>query len=220
MFAAVIPKTTPWWQHFAFNWFDVAVVLVLLFGFWRGRKRGMTKEVLPALQWLAILLGAGFGHVFVADWLSQEGLVKYCFGNTFKEHTAALMSGYLIIALVILIVFVVLRRKFNPKLEGSSVFGGNEYYWGIPAGMVRYACMMLVALALLNAPLYSQADILAAKAYNNRWYGGGLNGYSGDFIPSVDELQTAVFKQSLLGPLIKENLSLLLINPTETVKKH
>ena len=47
MFAAVIQKTTPWWQHFAFNWFDVALVLVLAFGFWRGRKRGMTKELLP-----------------------------------------------------------------------------------------------------------------------------------------------------------------------------
>jgi uncharacterized membrane protein required for colicin V production len=219
MVAAVIQKTTPWWQHFAFNWFDVAVVVLLALGFWRGRKRGMTKELLPFLQWLAILLGAGFGHVFLADWLTQQGLVKYCFGNSFKERTAALMSGYLLIAVAVFIVFVVLRRKFLPKLEGSSFFGGNEYYWGIPAGVVRYACMMLVALALLNAPLYSQADITAAKAYNNRWYGGGMKDFSGDFIPSVDEVQVSVFKESLLGPFIKDNLSLLLINTVQTTKK-
>jgi uncharacterized membrane protein required for colicin V production len=222
MVAAVIQKTTPWWEHFAFNWFDVALVLVLAFGFWRGRKRGMTKELLPSLQWLAILLGAGFGHVFVADWLQQQGVIKQVFGNHFNERTAALMSGYLSIAFVIFVVFTMLKRQLNPKLEGSSFFGGNEYYWGVVAGLARYICMVLVALALLNAPYYSLADIAKAKAYNNRWYGGGLKDYSGDFIPSVDEVQVSIFKESLIGPFIKDDLSMLLINTTEPApgKKH
>ena len=219
MFAAVYPKTEPWWHHLAFNWFDVALVLVLIIGYWRGRKRGMTKELLPTLQWLAILLGAGFGHVYLADWFQQQGLVKHVFGNHFNERTAALMSAYLAIALVVFIVFVALRRKFTSKLEGSSFFGGNEYYWGVAAGLVRYLCMMLVALALLNAPSYSAAEIIQTKAYNNRWYGGGLQGYNGNFIPRMDEVQDAVFKQSLVGPLIKNYLSVLLINSTGTVKK-
>ena len=222
MVAAVIQKTTPWWEHFAFNWFDVALVLVLAFGFWRGRKRGMTKELLPSLQWLAILLGAGFGHVFVADWLQQQGVIKQVFGNHFNERTAALMSGYLSIAFVIFVVFTMLKRQLNPKLEGSSFFGGNEFYWGVVAGLIRYICMVLVALALLNAPYYSLADIAKAKAYNNRWYGGGLKDYSGDFIPSVDEVQVSIFKESLIGPFIKDDLSMLLINTTEPApgKKH
>jgi uncharacterized membrane protein required for colicin V production len=218
MFAAVLQKTSPWWEKFAFNWFDVALVLILAFGFWRGRKRGMTKELLPSLQWLTILLGAGFGHVYVSDWLTQQGLIKYCFGNSFKEHTASLMSGYLLIALVVFIIFTVLKRKLNPKLEGSNFFGGNEYYWGVVAGLVRYVCMILVALALLNAPFYTGVDIAAKKAYNNRWYGGGMKEYSGDFIPSVDELQVSIFRTSLIGPFIKDKLSILLINsaPVET----
>ncbi len=222
MVAAVIQKTTPWWQHFAFNWFDVALVLVLALGFWRGRKRGMTKELLPSLQWVAILLGAGFGHVFVADWLQQQGVIKQVFGNHFNERTAALMSGYLSIAFVIFVVFTILKRKLNPKLEGSSFFGGNEYYWGVVVGLIRYISMVLVALALLNAPYYSLADIAKAKAYNNRWYGGGLKDYSGDFIPSVDEVQVSIFKESLIGPFIKDDLSVLLINTTEPApgKKH
>ena len=219
MVAAAIQKTTHWWQHFAFNWFDVALVLVLAFAFWRGRKRGMTKELLPSLQWLTILLGAGFGHIFLADWLQQMGVIKPVFGNHFNERTAALMTGYLSITLVVFIIFVALRRKFNPKLEGSSLFGGNEYYWGVVAGLIRYVCMVLVALALLNAPAYTLADIKRAQDYNNRWFGGGLKGYSGDFIPSVDEVQVNIFKESLIGPFIKDNLSMLLINTTVTVKK-
>jgi uncharacterized membrane protein required for colicin V production len=219
MFAAVIQKSAPWYSHFAFNWFDVALVLVLAFGYWRGRKRGMTKELLPTLQWLAILLGAGFGHTYLADWFQQQGVIKQVFGNHFNERTAALMSAYLTITLGIFIVFVALRRKFNPKLEGSSFFGGNEYYWGVVAGLVRYVCIVLVALALLNAPFYSTGEIAKIKAYNNRWYGGGMKDYSGDFLPRVDEVQDSVFRQSLVGPLIKNNLSMLLINTTATGRK-
>jgi hypothetical protein len=77
----------------------------------------------------------------------------------------------------------------------------------------------MVALALLNAPYYSSADIAAAKAYNNRWYGGGLKDYSGNFIPSVYDVQDSVFKQSITGPLIKTYLSILLINTPDAIKK-
>ena len=215
---AALPKL-PDLSHFHFNWFDVALVLVLAFGFWRGRKRGMTKEILPTLQWVAILLSAGLGHIALADWLEQQGVVRHVFGSTFNERTAALMSAYLAIFFVIFVVFTGLQRKFNPKLEGSGFFGGNEYYWGVVAGLVRYVCLLLVALALLNAPYYTAADIAAQKAYKNRWYGGGEANFSGDFIPTVYEVQDSVFKQSLLGPLIKQNLSVLLINSTGQATK-
>jgi uncharacterized membrane protein required for colicin V production len=216
MLAAAIPNTPSWYEHLGFNWFDVALVALLIFGFWRGRKRGMTKELLPTLQWIAILLAAGFGHIFVADWLEQRGYVRQVFGGHFNERTAALMSGYLGIALIIFVVFTVLKRKFSSKLEGSSFFGGNEYYWGVAAGLIRYLCLVLVALALLNAPVYSAAEIAAKEAYNNRWYGGGLKDFSGDFIPTMYEVQDNIFKKSLVGPLIREKLSVLLINSTGT----
>ena len=218
MLAATVPQSTPWYHNLAFNWFDGALVVLLVFAFWRGRKRGMTKELLPTMQWMAIMLVAGLCHPFLADWFQQQGYIKQIFGKHFDERTAALMSAYLAIAIVIFVFFTVIRRKFNPKLEGSNFFGGNEYYWGIVAGIVRYTCLVFVALALLNAPFYSQADIAAAKAYNTRWFGGGLAGYNGDFIPSVYEVQDNVFKQSLVGPFIKNNLSVLLINSTPSKK--
>jgi uncharacterized membrane protein required for colicin V production len=212
MFAAANPNPTPWWHHLAFNWFDLALVGLLAFGFWRGRRRGMTKELLPTLQWLTILFGAGLGHVFLGDWLQQQGLIKKVFGHHYDERTAALLSAYLGISLVIFIVFAILKQKLNPKLEGSNVFGGNEYYWGVAAGLIRYTCLVLVAMALLNAPVYTAADIQRTQEYNNRWYGGGMKDYSGDFIPSINDVQNNIFKQSLSGPLIKQYLAILLIN--------
>ena len=52
MILAVVQNTTSWWQQLSFHWFDVAIVLVLAFGFWRGRKRGMSREALPTAFWL------------------------------------------------------------------------------------------------------------------------------------------------------------------------
>jgi uncharacterized membrane protein required for colicin V production len=213
MVAALVQKTAPWYAHYAFNWFDVALVVLLAFGFWRGRKRGMTRELLPTLQWLGFLLGGAFGHVPLADWLQQQGYVRLVFGKQFNEGTAALMSAYLGIVAVVFLVFVWLRRKYEARLDGSNFFGGNEYYWGVLAGLIRYVCMVLVGLALLNAPYYSQAEKDAAQTYNNRWYGGGMKDYNGDFIPAVYEVQDSIFKKSLIGPVIHTRLSLLLINP-------
>jgi uncharacterized membrane protein required for colicin V production len=220
MVAAVIQQTGSWYRHLLVNWFDFALLFLLIFAFWRGRKRGMTKELLPTLEWLAILFAAGLGHVILADWFQKEGFVRKIFGNHFQERTAALMSGYICIAIVIFIVAAFIKRKLTARLEGSNFFGGNEYYWGVAASVARYLCMALVALALLNAPLYTTNDIAAAKAYNNRWFGGGLKDYSGDFIPSVYEVQDSVFRKSFAGKLIKSNLSMLLINPDAAPSQH
>ena len=223
MIAAIIP-TTPWWHHLAFNWFDLALVAVLAFGFWRGRKRGMTKELIPTLQWLAILLAASFGHIFLADWFQQQGFVRQVFGNHFNERTAALMSAYLVILFILFVIFTALKRKYNPKLEGSNFFGSNEYYWGVAASVVRYVCLILVAMALLNAPYYSPNEIAAIKLYKlNNFAGGGnvkgMEGDTGDYIPSVYEVQDTVFKQSLIGSFIKADVSVFLINSTANAKK-
>jgi uncharacterized membrane protein required for colicin V production len=216
MFAAAISKTTPWWQNITYNWFDGVVMCVLLFGLWRGRKHGMSGEILPLARWLALTLGAGFGHAIVGELLIRYGVIKAVFGNFFNIQTAAQVTAYLLIALAVFLVFSALKHYFQKKLQGSNSFGDGEYYLGTPAGMVRYACMLMAALALLNAPVYSAAEIQAQKEYDNREFGAGLKGYSGNFFPKIYELQADVFQQSLTGPLIKAHLSWLLINTAPT----
>src|SRR5579859_3238790 len=112
MIAATIPNVTPWWHHLAFNWFDLALVGILVFGYFRGRKRGMTKEMIPTIEWLAILLVAGFGHIFLADWLQHQGYVRKVFGNHFNERTAALLSSYLVIFFFLFVIFAAVKRKY------------------------------------------------------------------------------------------------------------
>ena len=199
-------------QKMWINWFDVAVISIVAFGFWRGRKNGMTKELLPVSLWLTIVIAAGLGNQMLGDMLRQQGIIRSVFGKAINEKTAAYLSAYLLITVLALIVFSFIKRGVKPKLEGSNFFGGSEYYFGMVSGMIRYACILIFGLALLNAPYYSVADILAAKAYSNRWFGGGMAGYSGDFFPTVSELRVSIFKESLAGPFIHSNFSELLVN--------
>jgi uncharacterized membrane protein required for colicin V production len=209
MIAAVTQKVAS--GKLLFNWFDVALVLVILFGFWRGRKNGMTKEFLPTTEWVVMVIAAAFAYQPLGDLLIQQGVIKNVFGKSFNEKTAAYVSSYALIIVLVFIFFSFFKAPLKKKLEGSNWFGSSEYYLGMICGMLRYICILTAALALLNAPFYSEADIQNAKAFNNRWFGGGLTGYSGDFFPTLSELQTTVYKDSLTGPFIKSNLSVLLV---------
>jgi uncharacterized membrane protein required for colicin V production len=218
MIAATVQKSA-WWHNLSFNWFDVALVLVIAFGFWRGRKRGMSKEVLPTSMWLVAVIGAGFSYHWLGDQLAGTGYVRKVFGNSVGERTASYVICYLGICVVALIIHSLLKKVFKEKVSGSNAFGSGEYYLGMIAGMVRYACITIFFLALLNAPVYTLAQIQADEIYRNRWYGGGLKDYNGDFIPTIPEVQTSIFKKSATGPFIHNGLSSLLINNTSSTSK-
>jgi hypothetical protein len=223
MIAAAVHNTNSWWhnltQSLTFNWFDGFLLVVLIFGFWRGRKRGMSREALPASMWLVLVVGAGLGYQFLGQWLIKSGIIHKIFGTAFKEATVGYMTAYLFIALVVYLIFYMIGKHFREKVSGSNAFGSGEYYLGMVAGTLRYACILIFGLALLNAPFYSAADIAASAAYKARWYGGGLQGYSGDYIPDLSEVQTAVFKNSASGPFIRNNMGYLLVNTTPAVNK-
>ena len=185
------------------NWFDVALIVVIGFGLFRGRKNGMTKEIIPTFQWIAIVAAAGFGYNFLAQiYINSCGM---------GQHKAwAAFLAYLTIALVIWLIFSGIQKVVKPRLEGSNAFGSSEYYLGMPCGMIRYLCITIFFLALIDARYYSSADIAAAKAYNERWYGGGM--YSGNYIPDLHSVQEAIFKKSFTGPYIKQYIDVVLID--------
>jgi len=224
MFAVVVHNNKQWYQNLVFNWFDLALVALLVFGFWRGRKRGMSRECLPVLFWMAVLGAGAAGYPIVANQLLTGSWVRTIFGKPFTNHTAVDVGSYLLIMFAVYLVFAILNRVFKARLEGSNAFGGSEYYLGMVAGVLRYVCMLLVALAFLNAPYYSPAEIAASKLYKLNTYaaGGGAKGLendTGDFIPDLAEIQASVFKDSMMGPFIKDDLGYVLINSVPPGKK-
>ncbi|MGH8023084.1 MAG: CvpA family protein [Limisphaerales bacterium] len=182
------------------NWFDAAVLILLGFGAFRGRKNGMTRELAPLVQWLLAATVPALGYVVLA---------RYFNGECHVDKLRSALAGYLAIAIALFLIFTPIKRALKKRAESGGLFGGGEYYLGMCAGPVRYASMILFALALLNARFYTSGEIAAKKAYDERWYGGGL--YSGNYFPDLHTAQNSIFKDSFLGPLIASNLSILLI---------
>ena len=186
------------------NLFDLVLVAVLAAGIFRGRKHGMSEELISLLTWLAILFGCAAIYEPGAELI--EGLT-----NMFSRLTCYLIA-YLAGAILIFLLFVGIKRGFSGKLLGSDIFGRTEYYLGMGSGLVRFSCMLLAALALLNARYFSPTEVRAMEARD-------IDIYGSDFFPGLHSLQTTVFDRSLTGPWIKENLGFLLIKPTQPENK-
>jgi len=182
------------------NWFDGVVAGMLIIGLFRGRKHGMTKELLPLLKWVSLVVVCGLWNQTVAQLLVNTAALS---------KLPSCIFGYLLLAFVIVLVFKFLGWLLASRTVEHNFFGGGEYYLGMLSGMVRFACMLLAVLALLNAPYYTAQDIKKHDAYVKRWFGGGL--YSGDYFPSMHTIQEQVFTKSFTGPYIKDYLGPLLI---------
>jgi hypothetical protein len=182
------------------NLFDLVVLVVLMAGLARGRKHGMSEELIKLLQWLTILIGCSA----VYEW---GGQMFGDFTGLFGRLTRYLMV-YIGAALLITALFALVKRSLGGKLLGSDVFGKAEYYLGMASGLVRFSCMLLVALALLNARYFSPAEVRAMQKYTDDVYGS-------DYFPGLHSVQQTVFEKSVTGPWIRQYLSFLLIKPTE-----
>jgi uncharacterized membrane protein required for colicin V production len=181
-----------------FNWFDIALVLVLALGVSPGRKHGMSTEIMLVIKWLAIIIVGGFSYNVVGDVIAD---------NTVFTPLSSYMMAYFCIALFIAVTFLAIKKMAHGKLVGSDAFGSGEYYLGMMAGVVRYTCIMIFALAFLNAPLYTKAQIDADLKFQNDVYGS-------DFFPKLYTLQQDVFEKSFVGPHIHNELGFLLIKST------
>jgi uncharacterized membrane protein required for colicin V production len=191
-------------EQLPINAFDLVVIVVLTVGILRGRKHGMSEELLSLAKWLAILFGCAALYQPAGEVLAQ-------FSTVFGRLSCYLVA-YVAGALLFCLLFAGIKRALGGKLLGSDIFGRTEYYLGMGSGLVRFSCILLAALALLNARYFSPAEVRAREKYDNDVYGS-------DYFPTLHTVQSTVFERSLTGPWIKEYLGFLLIQPTEPEHK-
>ncbi len=183
-----------------FNLFDLVLLAILIGGLVRGRKHGFSVELLSVLKWVTLLLVCAVVY-------GPAGMAAAEFGSF--DLLSAYLLAYLGTALAVFLVFSIIERRVGPKLAGSDIFGHAEYYLGMGSGIVRFACMLLVALALLNARGFSPAELKAMDEFQ-------VNNYGSAVFPTLHSLQVEVFDNSLAGSWIKQDLRFLLISPTQT----
>ena len=187
----------------SFNVFDVALPIILIMGILRGRKHGMSEELMSLIKWLAIVIGCAFVYEPAGAWLAQSSPFSLL---------ASFMMVYIALALVILGIFALLKHRLGDKLIGSDVFGRSEYYLGMVSGFVRFGCILLACLAVLNARYFSPQEVRAMEDFQNDVYGK-------NYFPTWHSAQAVVFENSMSGSWIKEHLGFFLIKPTKPEDK-
>lgn len=172
-----------------FAWFDLALFVALWLGVMRGRKRGMSEELLDLLKWLAVVVVAGLAHRSLGETLA--GYLAMDLSNAYLLAYAALTFG-------VLLFFGWVRSRVGDRVLGNDAFGGMEYYLGMVAGGVGIFCVTMVFLAILNSRYVSPAE----KAQNAKMQQDhfGSMGY-----PTIGSIQDDIFTKSMSGKFIYEH---------------
>jgi uncharacterized membrane protein required for colicin V production len=182
----------------SYNWFDLAVVILLAIGVLRGRSRGMSEELLDLLKWLGIVVLGGMAYQPIGGFLADY---------THMALGASYVFAYFIVLILMRLLFSWIKRMAGEKLVGGDVFGNGEYYLGMLAGAVRFACYIVVGMALLNAYYVSPED-MAANARMQQENFGDIS------FPTIGRVQQIVFNKSASGKLVKRYLAQELIVST------
>jgi len=178
-----------------FNYFDIIVLVWLIIGLFRGRKRGLSQELLPMLQWIGIVVAGGFFYLSFSALLRQ-----YTQFNLLWSYVAA----YLLIAAGVHLLYLWFRQLFAEKLVEKDPFGGAEYYLGMMAGVVRFACILLVALALMHSRVVTAAELAKTEKFQK-------DNFSDIRFPTYGELQQDILVKSFSGSFVESNLRSVLI---------
>lgn len=181
-----------------FNWFDLAVVAMVGVGIARGRRRGMSEEFLDVIKWLVIVLACSLLYQPMGAMLSDSSVFSLL---------SCYVATYTLVALLIALLFSIVRRHVGAKLVGSDFFGMGEYYLGMMAGGLRYFCIVLVALAYLHARYYSPEELQAQATVQEQHLGS-------TFFPTLGTFQQSVFQNSFVGSHVQHFLPTVLIAST------
>jgi uncharacterized membrane protein required for colicin V production len=180
-------------------WFDILVILVVLVGFRSGKKHGISEELLPVLQWLGI---AGLGA------LLHGPMGRFIAGFTHLSLFWSHLLVYFAVAAVVVVLFIWLKNAVGGKLLESDHFGRHEYSLGILAGVIRYLCMLLVVIAVLNARYHSPAEAAAIERAREK------SDVKIAMLPALSRVQSDVFGHSESGKFIARRAGFLLIKAT------
>lgn len=192
MLVAVAPPVVP---DARFNYFDIVAVVWLIIGFYRGRKRGMSQELLPLLQWVGIVVAGGLFYAPFSVIVHQYSQ----FGPLWSHVTA-----YLLIALGVHLIYLWFKQMFAEKLVEKDPFGRAEFYLGMMSGVARFGCMLVVAMALMNSRVGTAAELAQNEKFQAAWF-------SDIRFPTYGEFQQDVLLKSFSGKWVESHLKPVLI---------
>lgn len=190
-------------KNLPFSWFDILAFIVLVVGLFHGKKRGMSGELVDLMCALTLVLLPPLYYEPLAKLLNQHARITLFWAN---------IISFLIIIFAVFTVVGIIKSKMGDKLVGSELFGRMEFHLGMFAGLIRYACYVLVFLALFNARYFTKATAEAEAAKQREALGSS-------FFPTISEIQLDVLDKSVIGSAVREHLESQLIRGTTYTSK-
>lgn len=185
-------------KNLAFSWFDVVVVALICVGFWRGRRNGLSNEFIPMLMWLGISVGGA---------LLYKPLGQFLAGFNVFSLLSSYLAAYIGFAIIVAILFSMLKKALGDKLASSDFFGRIEYYGGTVAGAIRFLAITLFVFSLIGARKITAQELEATARMQKQ-------NFEGISFPTFGSVQQDVIYASFTGTLIRENAPFLMIEPT------
>ena len=181
----------------AFSWFDVVVVAMIGVGFWRGRRNGLSNEFVPTVMWLAIAVGGAFIYKPLGGFLA---------GFNIFSRLSSYLAAYIGFAIVVAILFSMIKKALGDKLASSDFFGSIEYYGGTVAGAIRFLSITLFIFSLIGARKITTQELEATARMQKQ-------NFEGISFPTFGSVQQAVVYASFTGTLIRDKVPFLMIEP-------
>lgn len=211
--------------------FDIALIIILVFGLLMGMKRGFTKQ--------AVNLVGTIGSVIIAfifknqvSIILYENLPFFKFGGILKGVTALNILLYeaiafILVLLVVLLVYrilLVITTLFERLLDATIVLGIPSKILGGILGVVEYYIIIFIALFILTLPVFSFNDyIMEHSKYADRvlMETPVLSNYTTDTIDIINEFANLKNKYKEDGTSMqfnKETIDLFLKYKVVTVE--
>lgn len=183
---------------FPVTMFDFVVLIVAIVGLVRGRRRGMSQEVLGLFAWLGFVFGGAYMcHDFGKE-VARLTTLSFMWAN---------IATYLATGSVILFAAYMIKTALRDRLAQSDFFSSLEYPLGMLAGIIRYLCMLLVIISVIHAPLITEQDRAKTAKIQSDAFGNIA-------FPTLGEIQQAIFANSLTGKQLESSMSYVLIPKT------
>jgi len=155
----------------------------------------MSQELLPLLQWIGIVTAAGLLYEPFGLVIRQDTFFSALWSN---------VTAYVLIAAGVHLIYLWFKQMFAVKLVEGHLFGRSEFYLGMTAGAVRFACMLLAGLALMNSRVETEAELAKTEKFQK-------DNFSDIRFPTYGQFQQVVLFKSFSGNWIRSNLQSALI---------
>jgi uncharacterized membrane protein required for colicin V production len=132
------------------NWYDIVVLVALLYGVWSGLRTGFSGEIIRVLGLVLMVVLALAFYLPLGAWLQHQ--------TNLTDELANLLA-FLSIAVVVYVIATAVRMAVHRRVQQLGTTALIENVGGAVAGCLRMGVLMAwltVMLALISSPFWHQ----------------------------------------------------------------